>query len=71
MVTFEQVLRKDNRTRRFEILVEADGWRVVDRADTTVLRDDRYRDWHRVERARHAFRVETSVLRAEGWDEAR
>ena len=71
MKTFEQVLRKDEHTRQFEILVEPGGWRVVDRADSTVLRDAHYTDWHRVERARRAFSIEMSTLRAEGWLDAR
>lgn len=71
MLTFEQTLRKDDHTRRFEILMDEQGWRVVDRADATVLRSALYTDWHRVERARRAFRVEMSTLRAEGWLDAR
>jgi hypothetical protein len=47
------------------------GWRVVQRADTTVVRDAHYTDWHRVERARRAFAVEMTSLRAEGWLDAR
>ena len=71
MTTFEPVLRKDEHTRQFEIRVEPGGWRVLDRADATVLRDAHYSDWHRVERARRAFSVEMSTLRAEGWLDAR
>ena len=67
MTTYAHTLRKDGRTRHFEILRDTDGWRVLDRADTTVLREARYTDWHRVERARRAFTIECSVLRAEGW----
>lgn len=68
---FEQTLRKDDRVRRFEILVDGDGWRAVERAGTTVIRETHYSDWHRVERVRRAFAVETSALRAEGWRDAR
>lgn len=71
MLTYEQTLRKDDHTRRFQILVDAQGWRVVERADATVVRDALYTDWHRVERARRAFTVEMSSLRAEGWLDAR
>ncbi len=71
MPTFERILTKDTHTRRFEILAEPNGWRVVERADATVVRDDVYTDWHRVERARRAFAVEMSSLRAEGWLDAR
>lgn len=71
MTTFEQTLRKDNHTRRFAILTESNGWRVTDRADSLVLRDTLYTDWHRVERVRAAFRLEVSVLREEGWRDER
>lgn len=71
MLTYEQTLRKDDHTRRFQILMDAQGWRVVERADATVVREALYTDWHRVERARRAFRVETRALREEGWREAR
>jgi hypothetical protein len=68
MTTYEQTLRKDNHTRRFEIRVGDKGWRVVTRADSTVLRDAVYTDWHRVERARRALTIEVSSLRDEGWN---
>jgi hypothetical protein len=70
MTTYEQTLRKDGRTRRFSILKDEGGWRVVDRADTTVLHEACYHDWHRVERARRAFTIEMTALRAEGWHDA-
>lgn len=71
MPTFEQTLRKDHHIRRFEILTDPLGWRVVERADATVVREALYTDWHRVERARRAFAVEMSTLRAEGWLDTR
>lgn len=67
MTTYAHTLRKDDRTRHFEIQRDEDGWRVVDRTDATVLREAHYRDWHRVERARQAFAIECSALEAEGW----
>jgi len=71
MATFAQTLRKDDHTRRFEILTDPHGWRVVERADAAVVREALYTDWHRVERVRRAFAVEMSSLRAEGWRDAR
>jgi hypothetical protein len=68
MTTYEQTLRKDNHTRRFEIRIAEQGWRVVTRADSKVVRDAVYTDWHRVERARRAFKIEVSSLRQEGWN---
>jgi len=67
MLTYEQTLRKDDHTRRFQIQLDDRGWRVLERSDATVVRDATYTDWHRVERVRRAFNVETSTLRAEGW----
>lgn len=71
MKTFDQALSNGHHVRHFQILAEPAGWRVVERADSAVVRDTRYTDWHRVERARRAFRIETSSLRAEGWRDAR
>jgi hypothetical protein len=70
MLTYEQTLRKNDHTRRLEILVDSHGWRVVERTDAAVVRDTLYTDWHRVERARRAFTTEMSSLRAEGWHDA-
>lgn len=67
MTTFEQILRKDNHTRRFEVLLQDQGWRVVTCADSTVVRETVYTDWHRVERARRAFAIEALSLKQEGW----
>jgi hypothetical protein len=72
MLTFEQTQRKDDHTRRFEIRIDAEaGWRVVQRADSAVVRETHYTDWHRVERARRAISIEMSTLRREGWLDAR
>src|SRR5437588_274822 len=35
-----------------------------------VIRWVRYRDWHRVERARAAFALEAALLEESGWNEA-
>lgn len=67
MTTFEQTLRKDNHTRHFEVLLDDQGWRVVTCADSLVVRETIYTDWHRVERARRAFAIEARSLKLEGW----
>lgn len=67
MTTYTHTLRKDDHTRHFEIRRDTDGWRVVDSTEAAVLRDAHYTDWHRVERARRTFAIESSALRAEGW----
>jgi len=71
MMSFTKTLQKDAHTRRYEILFDAAGWHVVEHADSRVVRDAVYTDWHRVERARRAFTVEMSSLQDEGWTESR
>ena len=71
MTPFAKTLRKDSHVRRYEILPDANGWRVVEHEDSRVVRDTLYDDWHRVERARRAFVVEMNSLRSEGWTDAR
>ena len=71
MMSYTKTLQKDAHTRRYEIVSEAAGWRVIEHADSEVVRAAVYTDWHRVERARRAFDVEMSSLRNEGWTERR
>jgi hypothetical protein len=66
---FSRTLHKDQHTRRYAIVLDAHGWRVVESADDTVVREHVVTDWHRVERARRTLTVEMSALRAEGWVE--
>lgn len=71
MMSFTKTLQKDQHTRRYEILFDAEGWHVAEHADSTVVRRAVYTDWHRVEHARRAFAIEMSSLRNEGWVERR
>jgi hypothetical protein len=71
MTPFAKTLQKDSRVRRYEILPDANGWRVLEREDSRVIREAVYNDWHRVERARRAFVIEMTSLRNEGWTDAR
>ena len=71
MTPFAKTLQKDSRVRRYEILPDANGWRVLEREDSRVIRDAVYSDWHRVERARRAFVIEMMSLKNEGWTDAR
>jgi hypothetical protein len=71
MMSYAKTLQKDTHTRRYEIVIEAAGWRVIEHADSEVVRAAVYTDWHRVERARRAFDIEMSSLRNEGWTERR
>ena len=70
MMSFTKTLRKDAHTRRYQIRFDVAGWHVVEHADSRVVRDAVYTDWHRVERVRRAFAVEMSSLRDEGWTES-
>jgi hypothetical protein len=68
---YARLFRKATETRRFTIRdAGTGGWEVVDQKDSTVLKNVRYSDWHRVERARAAFAVEASMLRDAGWTES-
>ncbi len=69
MMNFSKTLQKDAQTRRYAISFDADGWHVTEHADSRVVRDEVYTDWHRVERARRSFAIEMSSLRDEGWTE--
>ena len=54
---FEWNLSNGGHTRRF--LIESrgtEGWEVREEQDSAVVRAKLYDDWHRVERARSAFR---------------
>ena len=64
-------LQKATHIRRFSITSTAgSGWEVRDEQDSRVIRAVRYRDWHRVERARMAFALEAALLEESGWTEA-
>ena len=71
MMSFTKTLQKDAHTRRYEIVFDVAGWHVMEHADSRVVRNAVYTDWHRVERARRAFVVEMSSLRDAGWTESR
>ena len=62
--------QKASHTRKFTITsTGASGWEVRDEQDSRVIRWVRYRDWHRVERARMAFALEAALLEESGWNE--
>jgi hypothetical protein len=64
---YEKRLRNDGHTRRFAI-AEADGaWEVRTEQDSQLVRQVRYDDWHRVERAMMAINLEVRTLEREGW----
>ena len=65
---FTRELRQAGHVRRF-IIREAprQGWEVREEADSQVIRQVHYRDWHRVERARMRFDEQVSELEECGW----
>ena len=68
---YARTLTKAAHVRRFLITRQPDsGWEVREEADSTVLRQARYADWHRVERAQRTFALEVRVLHESGWEEA-
>lgn len=64
---YEKSLHHDGHVRRFAI-AEANGtWEVRTEEDSRLVRQVRYDDWHRVERALMTMRLEVSTLEEEGW----
>ena len=43
------------------------GWEVRREEDQQVVKQVRYTDWHRVERALGMFRLEIGELESQGW----
>jgi hypothetical protein len=70
-IAYATHLHNDVHERRFLISVAAEGWEVVEEADRKIVRHASYSDWHRVERARRAWRLRADALKAEGWVERR
>jgi hypothetical protein len=68
---YTRLLQKAAHTRKFTIRSTGEcGWEVRDEQDSCVLRHVRYRDWHRVERAKKTFALEAVMLQETGWSEA-
>jgi hypothetical protein len=67
---YTRCFQKAAHIRRFSITSTAgSGWEVRDEQDSRILRFVRYRDWHRVERARMTFALEAALLEESGWEE--
>lgn len=67
MYAFSRKLQYLEHTRRYSIAATVDGWEVLEERDSEVVRQARYQDWHRVERARRSITIELKDLRAKGW----
>ena len=68
---FVRKLTRGVHTRQFLVRdTGPSGWEVVDEQDDQILRQVRYTDWHRVERAVAMFGLEVFALERQGWVEA-
>ena len=68
---YKRTFRKADQTHRFVITItEGAGWEVREEQDSHVISSVRYRDWHRVERARMAFASQALTLQLSGWKES-
>ena len=69
-IMYTRCLQKAAHIRRFSITsTPGSGWEVRYEQDSHVVRSVRYRDWHRVERARMSFAREAALLEESGWKE--
>jgi hypothetical protein len=61
-------LRRADHVKKFSIRqTDSSGWEVRLEEDRTVRRLSHYWDWHRVERALAAFKLEALELTERGW----
>jgi hypothetical protein len=68
VMMFELRLSRAEHIRRYSIVpVTPSGWEVRCQEDQTTYRLDYYEDWHRVERALNAFKLEANRLSQSGW----
>ena len=65
---FSKELRFAGHVKRFLISgMGRDGWEVREEQDEQVVKQIRYTDWHRVERALGMFTLEIGELEDKGW----
>jgi hypothetical protein len=65
---FAKELRHAGHTRKFSVnATESNGWEVREEQDDRVLKQVRYTDWHRVERAVSVFNLQIDELEGRGW----
>lgn len=65
---FAKELHQEGHTRKFSIIDRGrDGWEVREEQDDRVLKQIRYTDWHRVERALSVFHLQIGELEGLGW----
>ena len=65
---FSRTLTQAGHIRRFTVNVRRTmGWELRIEQDSQIVRQARYTDWHRVERAIGAIEREVGELEAQGW----
>jgi hypothetical protein len=64
---FQMRVRNAGRTRGFQVREQGGRWEVSTEEDSRIVRSVQYDDWHRVERAVMAFKLEVSALEQQGW----
>lgn len=65
---FVKELSRGGHTRKFSIeAIGPAGWEVRAEQDNRVLKQVRYNDWHRVERALNMFSLQIDELENAGW----
>ena len=69
MQMFAKELTQAGHTRRFSV-TEAGGlgWEVREEQDSQLVRQVRYTDWHRVERALTVITRQVRALEQAGWE---
>jgi hypothetical protein len=64
---YHRQLRQNGHTRQYDIRERGGAWDVRALVDATIVKQVRYDDWHRVERARLFFDLEIVSLQDAGW----
>jgi len=65
---FARALTHAGHTRTFTITETGGrGWEVREEQDSRLVRQVRYTDWHRVERALTVMALEVEALERQGW----
>jgi hypothetical protein len=68
---FDTTLVREQHVRSFNVRpARPAGWEAFESEDQRVVHQQRYRDWHRLERTLNSFTRKIAELRALGWREA-
>lgn len=67
MYAFTRTLQFLDHTRQYSIAITDDGWELREVRDSELVRQARYQDWHRVERATRSISIELDDLCTKGW----